>query len=105
MPIKSKQFILGVIGAGATTYTVPANVVDTIVQFSCHNTGAVAVTITATVNSVQVIEALPIPASGNQPTIVYGMLGQRMTAGQVLSVTAATQDVITLYVSGIQELV
>jgi hypothetical protein len=100
--LKSKQFVLGVIGAGATTYTVPANAVDTIQQFTFHNTSAAIVTVTATLNSVQIFEALSIPVGG-QPTIVFGMLGARMTAAQVLSITASTQDVITVSVSGIEE--
>jgi len=104
--IKSKQ-ILGpvVIGASPQTATVPAGEVWTITQFMAHNTSASGATITGTVNSVQVFEALTIPASGEQPTIVYGMLGQRIAASQVLSVAAGTQDVITIYVSGIRETV
>lgn len=103
MALKSVQMILGVIGAGGQSYTCPTGKKVTIRACMFHNTSASVATVTATANSVQVLEALPIEVSGNQPTIAYGLLGQTLTAGQSLALTAGTNDVITAYVSGVEE--
>lgn len=88
-------------------HTTDSGAVDTISSFTLTNSSAspVAVTIAMTPTAAAPVAAdeiatVTIPAVGAAPTIVSGLVGQHLVAGQSLQMKASTTGVIAARVSG-----
>lgn len=99
------RLILGQLTTSDTTYTVPANSRVTISATGFNNSTGTARTVTATVtpsggSAYEAVSALPVPISGNAPTTAPSLVGQTMTAGDVIGIKADANSAVTCWVSG-----
>lgn len=106
MAVKSKVFIPPTVldNAVPTTYTVPGNCIDTILQFGFSSDNAAVRTVGVTIGGVNYGTALPVPPAGQPALILFPALGGVLTAGQVISLLASAAGDITAWVSGREEI-
>lgn len=91
-----------------TAYTVPANSTFTVSALSFNNTTGTARTATANavptagtaVAANEFLSALPVPASGNQPTSVGSLVGQHFPAGTTFQFKADAATAVSINFSG-----
>jgi len=97
--------MLAQLGTTATTYTVPSNSVLTIASVMFNNSTAAARTVSGTItpsggSALAAVSAMPVPAAGAAPTTAAGLVGQSLTAGSALALTADANSAVVAWISG-----
>jgi hypothetical protein len=88
-------------------HTAADNSVETISSFTLSNNSASPVTVTIAMTpaaaapvAADEIATITVPPAGAAPTIVSGLVGQHLLAGQSLQMKASTAGTIAARVSG-----